>query len=327
MPGSWSATRARTFQDCRRRYYYRYHLTRIARRPDAPLEALEADRVKTLVGVGAWVGELVHEVLALALGRWRGGRVFGEAEAQEHAFRLLSRQYRSSREYWDAPPEAYSSRPVLLDLHYFEEGEELSREQAGELKEKVAISLREFFRSDLAARIRRVGPPGWLPIDRNAAFRLGDLPLRELGLADLPPRDLTLAVRPDFAFREGNYLHIIDWKTGKPDADREQVQLICYMLYAHSKWNFPLPGIAPGIVYLFPEFYSAPAEFDLDLLRKVLREIYASDEEITETEEIPAGELLPPVERFPCTEETRRCRWCSFRGLCEGASRKDNPGS
>jgi hypothetical protein len=323
MPGSWSATRARTFQDCRRRYYYRYHLTRVARRPDAPPEAVEADRVKTLVGVEAWVGELVHEVLALALNRWRGGRVFGEAEALEHAFRLLSRQYRTSREYWDAPPEAFPSRPVLLDLHYFEEGEELSREQAGALKEKVSLCLREFFRSELAARIRQVGPPGWLPIDRNAAFRLGDLPLRELGLADLQPRDLTLAVRPDFAFREGDYLHIVDWKTGKADADREQVQLTCYMLYAHTKWSQPLPGIVPQIIYLFPEYYAAPAELDFSSLRRVLREIHASDEEIAAAEETSPGEALPPVERFPCTVDTYRCRWCSFRGLCDGAPRRE----
>ena len=33
------------------------------------------------------------------------------------------------------------------------------------------------------------------------------------------------------------------------------------------------------------------------------------------------AEELPPVERFPLCEDGARCRWCQFRGPCEGSRR------
>src|SRR5690349_10658050 len=111
----WSATRARTFQECRRRYYYRYHLAPRARGPDPPEEALRADRIKDLVGLEAWAGDLVHHVLQTILGRWRAGREFPEEEAVSYAARLLSRQFRDSQAFWTAPAEEFPRRPVLLD--------------------------------------------------------------------------------------------------------------------------------------------------------------------------------------------------------------------
>ncbi len=87
----WSVTRARTFQECPRRYYYRYHLAPEARRPHAPAAASDADRVKNLVGLEAWAGNVVHQAIEAVLARWRAGKAFCEAEAMEYAARLLSR--------------------------------------------------------------------------------------------------------------------------------------------------------------------------------------------------------------------------------------------
>src|SRR4051794_13560063 len=168
----WSATRARTFQECRRKYHYRYHLAPLARKPGAPPEALQADRVKDLVGLEAWAGELVHTVIRAALDRWRAGREWSEAEAVAHATRLLSRQFRASQEYWDADPDEFPRRPALLDVHFYREGTAVTRERAAQIRQRVHDCVRGFLRSELAHRIRAAGPRQWLPIDRNAAARL-----------------------------------------------------------------------------------------------------------------------------------------------------------
>jgi hypothetical protein len=77
---TWSATRVRTFQECRRKYYYRYHLAPLGRLPEASPEASAAHVVKDLVGVEAWAGELVHRIIQDALNRWKAGRRFTEDE-------------------------------------------------------------------------------------------------------------------------------------------------------------------------------------------------------------------------------------------------------
>jgi hypothetical protein len=168
---SWSATRARTLQNCRRRYYYRYHLAPRAREPAPPREAVEAARLQHLVGVEAWAGDVVHAALRFILSRWRTGREVSEEETEAHAARLLSRGYRDSQAWWAAGPEEFPSRPALLDLHYYP-GDGLDRQRAARIRETVLGSVRAFLRSGLAEEIRRAGPSRWLPIDRNAAARL-----------------------------------------------------------------------------------------------------------------------------------------------------------
>jgi hypothetical protein len=302
-PASWSATRARTFQDCRRRYYYRYLLAPRARKPHPPPEAVQAGRVQHLIGVEAWAGEVVHTVLRAVLDRWRSGRELSEAEAEALIARLLSRQFRDSQAYWTAHPDEYPYRPALLDLHYFQEGS-LDRERARRIREVVTGSAAAFLRSDLAREIRAAGPRAWLPIDRNASARLGG--------------DLLILVKPDFAFRDGARLQILDWKTGKPDPFWETIQLTCYALYAREKWGCALEETRPRIVHLHPELRVTEAVPDEETLRDVTLYIRESQEAM---QALAAADELPPPERFSLAEDERLCRWCPFRGMCEGACR------
>ncbi|MCC2672064.1 MAG: hypothetical protein K0Q72_4536 [Armatimonadetes bacterium] len=299
----WSATRARTFQDCARKYYFRYHLAPLARKPGPPPEALQADRVKDLVGLEAWAGEIVHTVIDRVLNRWRAGREVPDEEALDYARKLLSRQFRDSQEFWTAEPEAFPHRPVLLDLHFYTAAP-ISRDRAAALKETVLESLRSFLHSELAWRIRNGGTSRWLPIERHAAARLDDGTL--------------ILVKPDFAFRDGDLLHIVDWKTGKPDPFWEMVQVTCYALYAAQKWRQDMDSIVPQIVHLYPEFRRSNTEYSEESIRDVQQFIRDSQESILSLIDVDG---LPPVDRFDFTSEPRRCKWCQFRGLCDGASR------
>jgi len=300
---AWSATRVRTFRECPRKYYYRYHLVPLARKPNPPPEALLADRVKDLVGLEAWAGEVVHTVIEAVLGRWRSGREISEEEVLALATRMLSRQFRDSQEYWIESPEAFPRRPVLLDVHYYGKAP-VSRDRAALIKETVVVSLCSFLDSELAWRIRNGGTSRWLPIDRNASARLED--------------GLLLLVKPDFAFRDGDLLHIVDWKTGTPDPFWETVQVTGYALYAHQKWAQPLDRIAPQIIHLFPEFHRSLVDYSEESIRDVLQFIRDSQAEL---ESMADPDELPAAERFEFTSEMQRCRWCQFRGVCDGAAR------
>jgi CRISPR/Cas system-associated exonuclease Cas4 (RecB family) len=302
MDNAWSATRVRTFQECRRKYYYRYHLAPLGRMPDASAEAKQAHRVKDLVGLEAWAGELVHEIIGKVLNRWRAGYACREDEVVALANQLLSRGFRASHDYWDAHPDEFPRRPALLDLHYYGD-RALSRDKAGALKELVTGSLRSFLRSDLAVRIRGAGPRNWLPIDRNAAARLTS--------------GLLVLVKPDFAFREGDKLHIVDWKTGKTEPFWEEVQVVCYALYAAEKWSHQLRDVVPNVVHLHPEFRLSTWDYSPERIDELLGYVAETHDEIVASAEPGASE-----DHFPVTTECRSCRWCQFRGFCEGAPRQ-----
>jgi len=299
---AWSATRARTFDECARKFYYRYSLAPLGKRPEAPEEAQEAHRVKDLLGLDAWAGQLVHSLIELVLGRWKSGRDWDEEELAGYARRQLSRQFRGSQAYWDASPDEFPRKPPLLDVHYFKDAA-VSKDRAEQLAQTVTGSLRQFLRSDLARRIRAAGRFNWLPIDRNASARLDD--------------GLLILVKPDFAFRVDDTLTILDWKTGRPDPTWTTIQLACYALYAADQWQHPLERIVPRAAYLHPEFREDPADYALERMpsyQEVIRETYAKMRHALDAD-------APFDLRFPLTEDAGRCRWCPFRRLCEGGAR------
>lgn len=299
---AWSATRARTFQECRRKFYYRYSLAPQGKLPGASAESREAYRVKDLIGLEAWAGELVHDIIQQVLQRWRAGRQCPTEEAVALAGRLLRSRFQASQRYWDAPPDEFPRRPSLLDAHYHRDAN-VSRDRAKALRELVVRSVTTFLESNLAGKIRMCGPRSWLPVDRNAAARLGD--------------GVLILVKPDFAFRDGEWLRILDWKTGRPDPFWESVQVICYALYAAEKWSHPPERIDPRIVHLFPEFRISGRENDPERVRDI--QVFVSE---THQDMVTAIDAPGPVEeRFPICEESGRCRWCPFRRLCEGGKR------
>jgi hypothetical protein len=299
---AWSATRARMFQECRRKFYYRYRVAPMGKRPDAPPEQQEAYRVKDLIGLEAWAGDLVHDVIQQILQRWKAGRTCTVAEAAGLATHLLSSRFRASQHYWNAHPDEFSHRPALLDVHYHHDSQ-VSRDRAAKLKNVVVSSVQGFLMSPLADRIRECGPRNWLPIDRNAAARL--------------PNGLLILVKPDFAFRDGDWLRILDWKTGRPDPLWEDVQVICYALYGAEKWSHELERIDPRIVHLFPEFRISERNTDPARQREIAVFVAETHEEMVCALRTPG----PVEERFPVCEDSRSCKWCPFRRLCPGGKR------
>lgn len=305
----WSASRVKMFQECRRKYYLRYHLAPLARRPGAPELATQADRIKDLIGVEAWAGNLVHDVIEVALNRWRVRKEYDEAQALKDANERMSSQLRSSFEYWNAHPDSFTRRPALLDQHYYAQSN-LTREQAVGVRNRVHQCLSGFFRSTLAERIRTLPPNQIRPIDRNAAAHLEDGTL--------------ILVKPDFAYVDyDDRLHILDWKTGRSDPYWEMVQVTCYALYASQKWDFPLDRIDPQVVHLYPEFRLSHTEYSWESIEDVRYMIRESQDEILD---LLDGDELPPADRFPPADDNARCRWCQFRGICEGAQRPSGTG-
>lgn len=296
-PRTWSLTMGKTLDSCPRKYFYRYHLARRADRGDRSQRAQEAAVCRRLMGPKAWAGEIVHDEIQRILLAWRKGWNEIPEQAVRQVNRKLSSRLEASYEYLYKNREAYARPPGLLDLHYF--GGKMTRDLGDQMKDVVKTSLSNFVTSDLASRIRRVGPNSFRPIDTNASALLDS--------------GVLLRVKPDFAFEEGDTLHVLDWKTGRPDPTWDGMQLLGYSLFAAEHWGRPVEQVRTACVHLYPgvkvqEYDRAGETIDLALQRIA--------EQLAQVQELEGGREDPEEEQFPATRHPKTCRYCPFRSIC-----------
>ena len=306
---AWSCSRAQSFEECRRQYWYRYHLAPQARSQTATDAARQAYFLKQLTGPDAWAGSVVHRVIEQTLQHWRRGRAFERSDALRLAFNMLEREYERSRHCRERPRDR--ARETCLDRHYFDGPDAISPMLRDKLSELVSLCVRNFFGAPLSQTIRQLDRSQWLQPERFAAARL------PAGEGEEP---ILVIVRPDFAYREGDRLWILDWKTGKPNRYQEEAQVLCYALYAQEKWEMAIEQVMPAVVRLRPRFQLEPFPHDPDRLTIVRNYIRESHAAMTELLPDPAVDWAP-AELFPLTEEAGRCRWCVFREECPGGER------
>ncbi|MFQ5877706.1 MAG: PD-(D/E)XK nuclease family protein [Acidobacteriota bacterium] len=292
---SWSRSRDGAFNECRRRYWFQYYGFWGGWEAAADPETRDIYQLRQLKSRQMWAGEVVHSCIQRSLENLRGGiEPLPLEEIVSLALDRMRNEWRQSRD------GVYRSRPKTTALFEHEYAVPLSDEQWRANAEHVASCLRTFYRSDTYAWIRSLPRERWLEIEEFSCFHLDGVKVH---------------VRLDFACREGDRVHILDWKTGRRDEEDNSVQLACYALYAHQKW-----GTLPR------DLRTA----ELNLARGQLREYPVSAAQIERTRGYIRGSirdmralLLDPEagnavdrESCPLTADLWRCRNCNFRRLC-----------
>ena len=121
---------------------------------------------------------------------------------------------------------------------------------------------------------------------------------------------------PDFAYVDGDTVHIWDWKTGKP-RDADLFQLHTYALYAREKWSTDPEQIVLHAAYI-GEGHVLTTPVDLNRLSEAQDEMSVSLREMMEAHYDPDVDDLI-LENWPASPESRKCGWCRFRTLCPEA--------
>ena len=292
----WSLSRARTFDECPRRFYYHYYFAKIGFAPDAPEEAVLALEMRRLKGLDMWVGEIVHQVIQWSLEQAKSGTIVSKAAAEAEVKRLLSGGWRSShlrewRRYQD------DEHPSLFE-HYY--GVEVGKAVTDRLKEKALTSVGNFMDSGVFRTIVAAPSDTWLPIEKYASFRIDGL---------------LMYVKFDFALRDGKKLTVYDWKTGNPTPDEER-QLTCYAMYTSDKWKIPLKGVTAAAVHLQPALDVRELSVDetrQDELRTYVKQSFNA---MVGCLRNPARNIAA-MDDFAMTGNLLRCRYCVFKGVCE----------
>ncbi len=292
---SWSVSRHRHFQECRRLYYLHHYAHWGGWEYGADERTKKCYYFTKMHTLESWAGEIIHRMICHTLKRlWQGQSPRLDALKQQAIEHLRNGWTQSKERLWEQNPKKF----VNLFEHYYRI--EIPPERTADLKARVLTCLENFWNSPVLRFIRSVDPSGWKAIEQLNRFRLGEI---------------SVWIKIDFALVHQGFLYIYDWKSGKEEAE-DRKQLVCYALYALDQW-----GVSPERTIIIPHY----------LRENTFREYTLTAEQIIDTkEEIfqSAAEMLAllddprenrgRMESFPMTTDQRKCERCFFQEICYG---------
>lgn len=293
---SWSKSRAETFAACPRQYYYRYYGSWGGWDRRADPKTRMTYILKQLQTRQQWMGATVHNGLRWVLTTLRDK---GTAPAEQTTLNVLGKRlaldFQNSGEglYWDEP-----KKTVGLIEHEYDELE-VSDEIWAALFERALAALNTFYQSAIFETLKSLPASQWLDIEKLGSFDVDGV---------------KVWVQLDCAFRADGNIHILDWKTGKAEAEATKMQLALYAWYASKEWNTPPEQIAPAEVNLGTGEISSHKFADADF-QPVRERIAASVAAMRELLDDVAANTATE-DRFPLAETNKPCATCAFRRIC-----------
>jgi len=293
---SWSASRGKEFARCPRENWFGRYASWGWWKERPRGEKFEVLMHKQLTSLPAFTGLCVHEAIELWFELRRGGETLSGDELYEEARERFREGWRASTGgLWRDDPRKCAH---LIEHHY---DEDLSEERTGKARERLEAASRFFTDSPLLKTARDAHPDTWLALESLDSF---------------PFSGVDVYAVPDFVHREGDEVHIWDWKTGRPrEADR--FQLSVYALFAMHKWGTQPEAIRLHAAYL-GEGSVESREVSSDELEETSENIAASLAPMQDGHYDPDEEEVD-LSKFPPSGAPKECPGCRFRGICPEA--------
>jgi hypothetical protein len=297
---SWSLSRRKTFERCKRAYWFSYYGHWGGWEAGANPRTRKIWRLKQLTTRAMWVGSVVHEEIARVLHQlWRGQPVLDPEEIVEQTIHKMRSHYRDSMENNFLHDPKRHTR--FLEHEY---RVETPRERWKESADRAKRALRNFFASEIYAQLSALDEAEWLEVEDS------NQPPPLLDVDGFP-----VYVRVDLAFRDEGRVTIVDWKTGKGAEPDGRDQLAGYALYAQEQWDVPAAMVRAreiNVVLNRDKVHELDGGF-LDEFRVRLARSVADMHAFLE--DIPSNRAAPEDE-FPYCVAERECRFCFFVGVC-----------
>lgn len=296
---SWSPSRARLFDGCKRAYWWRYYGHWHGWDPEAPAEARVAYRLGKMDTMDTWAGTIVHDLIEMAIKKARWGRPIRGDELRKQARARLRIGWVQSRDgHWRHEPK----RATNLMAHYYGSEEGLDRVRTDAIAERVYTALDHFSEGPFPPLLARLNRDAWRSIE---------------GLDSIEVRGQTVYVKPDLAFDhpDDGTTWLVDWKTGLP-SDKDDFQVATYALFAGAKWGVPAERCRGVLVYL-AQGEQRQVDVTAEALGRAREAIEGSIGAMLDA--LPDAAVNDaPRELFPRTEDRSACTWCAYRQLCFG---------
>ena len=293
---SWSKSRHDTFHECHRKYFFQYYGSWGGWNRDASPRARELYVLKNLDSRFTWAGRRVHSCIESILKQLKtGGELPAEAVTVEGLLQQMREDFKQSR------AGAYRQNPKKACGFFEHEYEaQVPDDEWKRIAEKSAACVRAFYASPLLEKIRKLPEEDWLEIEEFSGFVLDGL---------------RVFVQLDFAFKENDHICIYDWKTGKPDAQQNEIQLACYVLYAVDKWKISPELVSATALYL-PDGTEIQGRIDAERLETMKEFIRESAEEMLFPLADPQNNVPDEEDVFEFADDPRACKRCNFLKVC-----------
>lgn len=300
---SWSWSRHRAFETCRRQYWLQHYGFWGGWEAEAPSREIYIQ--KRLNSRPQWIGLVVHEAAEWVLGQVRRGHYPPPDRVVErfrrHAQRMIDD---SSRGLYRIKPKR---APGFVD-HYYDLG--TTAEEWDAACAEIGRQIRGLFENPVFLRLTRV--PGRIEeVEQLAQVLVGDVPVW---------------VSLDVLVRDGEGgLVIIDWKTGAAhDPDTVSRQLGVYGVYVMDRYfgiratqdtKRPVGQLKTMYANLRENTFAVYGIDEAGLrttTETILESAAAMRAQLADAAENTANEADFPM----VPEGSKACAWCPFRRTC-----------
>ncbi len=287
---SWSRSRMRAFEECRRLYWFQAYGGWGGWEKRALERTREVYLLSKLKSRWMWAGEVVHVAVAETLEAYRAGIGAPEIDVRQRM-----------REQWKSSRDAVYRQPKMAKtcaLFEHEYGEVV--DDWAEIAEHAERCFKNFQTSSLHAELRSLPRESWRAIEELDSFSL---------------RGTKVHVKLDAAHRTKDGIRIIDWKTGRGEEESDPFQLAVYALYAIEAWKAGPDDILVIEANLHSgktfERWVTPDEIS-ETRARMLASIEAMESLLRGSPEENAAEEGD----YPATDDPKSCRRCNFRKVC-----------
>ena len=316
----WSISRESLFDDCRRKYYFHYYLSWEGwKRTASPLRR-EAFKLKRLISLPLWRGQLVHYVTTKVLESMRKkGRVPPSEDVTGYVVERFQKQLDfSQRKLYLSQPKKRGGKLNIdwLALFEHEYGRELSDKKIAKTLDESVQGIECLLRSPIIAMISETDTAHWI--------------IENIDLAEFAQvfdfEGAKVFAKTDFIFtgNDGTF-NIIDWKTfRKKDDDPAEdengkagVQLGVYGYYAANVLGKPIEKVRLYEVNLLGtgnHIEHALDRANIDTFRTHIHDGISNLSSLLVDRDIGKNLPLPP-RHFPKNMRDS-CRFCNFYRIC-----------
>jgi hypothetical protein len=302
---SWSFSAAGDFEDCRRKRYWSKYAAWGGWDREAPEESRTAYRLNKMDNIYSLQGQAAEETVMWVLREAQAGQPVDAAQAYERIARPFLRQkWTESRQgLW----KVNAKKHCCLREHYYGLWDkETERARAEAMAEHTKKCIANFI-DRMLPRLRVILPGNEVLIAGPGMG--GDPESFEL-------EGIKIYAIPDYVHRDGEIMHIHDWKAGKVKAAHQE-QLALYGLWASCKHETAVENICCYVEYLATG-QMAPVVITQEILDQILGRISESVADMRGylvDEDLAANRALPKAE-WELTADPRICRMCNFYELC-----------
>ncbi|MCP4651824.1 MAG: PD-(D/E)XK nuclease family protein [Candidatus Omnitrophica bacterium] len=289
---TWSFSRGRLFNECRRAYYYQYYASWGGWERNSDELARKAYILKNVRNMDAWIGDIVHQAIKWILRTMLNGEGVTLDQARNTIKHQLVKTWEQSRS--SAWEKNIKNNLNLLE-HYYKR--EPTREELSRRIRKAVESIYNFYNSGLIDNFSKLEKENFLTIDELDSFNFEGVK--------------TFAI-PDLAIKTNKYC-LYDWKTGKP-SEKDVLQLSCYVLYAVSKWGLDPEDVNIIPIYLTQKGFSTDAVMpvNIDIVKTHIRGSLAEMRAVL----LDVKNNKIDAKLCPKAEDSWRCKNCKFQEIC-----------